>query len=92
MRKIAVSAADKRAKEAAEKKRRTEFTLDDVARGLFQSDGNGDACLTMADCKYAAAYMLKTSLGLRAMIDGEVKVALGKGLGVLTLTYAEPAK
>jgi hypothetical protein len=91
MRKIAVSAADKRAKEAAEKKRRTEFTLDDVARGLFQSDGNGDGRgLSMEDCQFAASYILKTSLGLRTRMDGEVKIALGPKLGVLTLTYTEP--
>lgn len=92
MRKIAVTPAQKRAKQAAEEKRRTEFTLDDVARGLFQSDGNAQACMTMEDCRYAAAYMLKTSLGLRTMVDGEARVALGSGLGVLVLKYEEPAK
>lgn len=65
------------------------FTLEDVARGLFQSDGNAQACMTMADCEYAAAYMLKTSLGLRAMIDGATHVALGRGLGRLVIRYEE---
>lgn len=33
--------------------------------------------------------MLKTSLGLRAMIDGATHVALGRGLGRLVIRYEE---
>lgn len=64
----------------------TTVTLEDVGRMLFQSD-HWPLVESIEGATEGASYLLKTSLGLRAMMDGSVKVDLGAELGMLTLTY-----
>lgn len=67
------------------------FELHHVATALRFSDAAGGE-LSQEDCRVAVGYVLKTSLGLRAMTDGVALVNLDPALGVLRITYEEHPK
>ncbi len=50
-------------------------TIEDAGFALYTSDVG--TRLSKKQCVEAASYLLKTSIGLRAAMDGEVRVDLG---------------
>lgn len=64
------------------------WTVADVSSALWQSDTNRGGFLSKVRCLNIAHGILVTMLGLRAKVDGAVKIDLGEA-GILTITHQD---